>query len=511
MNRPTLKATSRKNRTELRQALVASEARFQAIVDRSADGVVVVSTDGAIRFVNPAAERLLGRSAQQLRDEVFGVPIVPGEVTEIELLPQCGQSRSAEMHVVHTRWMGQPAFLATFRDVTDRKRREEEAQEGVRQRDVFLATLSHELRNPLTAIVHSAQVLQHASDDPASVLRIAEVIDREGQLMARLLDDLLDVTRISRGIIALRRQQIDLRSVARAAADAMAPRMKDRNIHFHVAIDGDPLVLDADPARLDQILTNLLTNAARYGRPEGKVRMVVLREGEHAVVRVCDDGIGIAPERLESIFEPLQQGNVPLDRKDVGLGIGLSLVRSLTELHGGKASASSNGPECGSEFTIRLPLAAPAASLPLPQEGDSASPASRDLRILIVEDNGPAREMLHALLDLDGHHVAAAADAPAAMELLEFQQFDLALIDIGLPNIDGFQLARMIRTRHEHDSLLLIALTGYGQQEDRRRAAEAGFDLHLVKPLDFDAFNAILADRFKPVSQTSDVLVSTDR
>ncbi len=482
----------------MQRAVEASEARFKAIVDRSADGVVVVGIDGAIQFVNPAAEGLLGRTAKQLLGEVFGVPIVPGDVTEIDLLPHRGQPRSAEMRVVQTEWLSRPAYLATLRDVTERKRREEEAKDGVRRRDEFLATLSHELRNPLAAIVHSAQVLCRVANGPAAVRRTAEVIAREGHLMSRLLDDLLDVTRVSRGKMELQRERVDVRDVARAAAAAAQPAMRKRKVRLQVQLCPEPLAVHADPARLEQVLMNLLTNAVRYGKEGGVARLETCREGMHAIVRVSDDGIGIEPDRLDSIFEPFQQGEVALDRQGVGLGIGLTLVRSLVQMHGGRVAAHSDGPNCGSEFTVRLPLSVQPE--PAPKPPAAATPPSIPVaasRILVVEDNGAAREMLYSLLELEGYDVATAADARAAMELLEFQSFDVALIDIGLPEIDGFELAQQIRSDGRFDGVYLIALTGYGQPEDRRHSQEAGFDVHLVKPLDFAKFHQVLAQRNK--------------
>lgn len=498
--------TIRNSRVELPRALEASEARFHAIVNRSADGVVVVAVDGVIRFVNPAAECLLGRTAGQLLGGMFGVPIVPGEATEIELLQCRGQPRLVEMRVVHTEWLGQSAYLATLRDVTERKRREEEAREGVRRRDEFLATLSHELRNPLAVIVHSAQVLQRATGDPSSVRRIVEVIGRETKLMTRLLDDLLDMARISRGKCKLQRERIDFRDVARAAAVAVEPEMRKRDIRFDVHVGDEPLLIHADPARLQQVLMNLLTNAVRYGRSGGLARLEAARDGTDAFVRVSDDGIGIAPERLKTIFEPFQQDEAPLDRHGEGLGIGLTLVRSLVQMHGGQATARSDGPGLGSEFAVRLPLAKDLKTEDVASHtgtSPAAAPRPPELRILVVEDNGTAREMLYALLELEGHHVATAPDAEAAMELLAFEPFDVALIDIGLPKIDGFELARIIRARREFDALYLAALTGYGQPEDQRRALKAGFDIHLVKPLDFARLDQILLERFGRPGQPS--------
>lgn len=318
--------------------------------------------------------------------------------------------------------------------------------------------------------------------------------------MTRLLDDLLDMTRISRGKCTLQCERIDLRDVARAAAMAVEPAMRNRSIRFVVQLIDEPILVHADPIRLRQVLMNLLTNAVRYGHSGGETLLEVTCDATHAIVRVGDDGIGIAAERLAPIFEPSQQGEVPLDRCGIGSGIGLTLVRSLVQMHGGEVTADSKGRGHGSEFTVRLPLAAEKAAVPSHTDNlancSTATPPPPELRILVVEDNGAAREMLHALLELDGHHVATAVHAKAALELLDFQPFDVALIDIGLPEIDGFELTRMIRARREFDHILLAALTGYGQPEDRRRALEAGFDIHLVKPLDFSKFAEILNERF---------------
>jgi len=478
----------------LRQALRAADARFHAIVDRSADGVVVVREDGVIRFVNPAAERLLGRPAQRLLGGVFGVPIVPGEVTEIDLLHKGGASRSAEMRVTATQWQGQPAYLATLRDVTERKRREQETQEAVRRRDLFLASLSHELRNPLGAIVSANHILARAADNPATVERSREVIDRQGRLMKRLLDDLLDVARISCGKIELRTEPLDLRELVESAVATIREAAEEKSLRIELRMDAEqPVPVDADPARMQQVLVNLLTNAVRYSNPGGLIELSAQREEGRAVLRVRDNGIGITADKMPEIFEPFQQGDVTLDRRDVGLGIGLSLVQSLVQLHGGEVRASSEGVNRGSEFTVKLPLGRSVEVIQTP-EGGSTMDAVPEHRIMIVEDNENAREMLQSLLELEGHDVQSAADAHEALELMELSPPDVALVDIGLPDIDGFELARRLRANSQYDSVFLIALTGYGQPEDRRAATEAGFDAHLVKPLDMDAFCRLLRD-----------------
>jgi len=486
----------------LRRALSASEARFQAIVDRSADGVVVVSTNGVIRFVNPGAERLLGRRARSLLGEVFGVPIVPGEVTEIDLLQRKGRPRAAEMRVTETEWQGERAYLATLRDVTERKRREEEAREGVRRRDLFLAALSHELRNPLGAIVSASHVLRCAQNDEHSVSRARDVIDRQSQLMKRLLDDLLDVARISCGKIELRPEPIDLREILHAAAGSVRTAARERNVRVEVVADQDkPLPLRADSTRLSQVLVNLLTNAVRYNKSGGFVHLSAETSADEVIIRVTDNGIGIPPDKLENIFEPFQQGDVALDRQDMGLGIGLALVYSLVHLHGGRIEAHSDGPHQGSAFTVYLPLMKSQETMEQPRN-DSAPGDVPEHRILVVEDNESAREMLKSLLELEGHDVAVAADAHQALEVMDLQTPEVALVDIGLPKVDGIELARRIRREDRYDQVFLIALTGYGQAEDRRQTSAAGFDAHLVKPLDFNEFSRLLSQVSRRESST---------
>jgi signal transduction histidine kinase/ActR/RegA family two-component response regulator len=488
---------------ELRRDLRASEARFHAIVDRSTDGMIVLRTDGIICFANPAAERMLGRGAEELLGEMFGVPFVPGKVTEVNVLQPGGGNRIAEMQVVTTQWQDRPSYLATLHDITDRKRAEEEAREGVRRRDEFLAILSHELRNPLAAIVNAAQVMHQRSFDDQMLSRARQIIERQGQQMTRLLDDLLDVSRVSRGKIQLRKEPLDLVQSAHEAMQVVHPFVQSRHLALHVDFHDQPLIVEADSARMLQVLINLLTNAAKYTPAEGEIHVTARREGGQAVFEVRDTGIGIAPEMLRSIFDPFVQETVNLARSEAGLGIGLSLVRSLAELHGGSVTAASPGVNQGSTFTVHWPL----AIRPMPKPRSSkAGPQPAEQRIVIVEDNPDVREMLQTLMELEGHEVAAADDAPEALELIEFQRPDIALVDIGLPTFDGYEVARRIRANPATRETFLVALTGYGLPEDQRLAAEAGFDAHLVKPIDLEKLSSLLADRQRLRSQRQTVL-----
>ena len=481
---------------ELVEALRASEDRFHAIVDRSADGVLVVAEDGRIRFANPAAETILDRRAKELLGQVFGIPIVPGVVTELDVLQRGGATRIVEMRVAENLWQDRRAYLATLRDVTDRKRREEECREEIRRRDEFLAMLSHELRNPLAAISSAAQILLRAELSDPLVCRARDVVERESRQMARLIDDLLDVCRISCGKTTVRKDRVDLAQLAAEAAELVSPIMETRGLHFTVEVPPEPLWVDGDAVRLQQVVANLLTNAAKYTQPGGRVRMRLQPVEASAELLVEDTGIGIAAHELPQVFNPFFQGHVTLARSEAGLGVGLSLVRGLVQLHGGEVTAASAGLGHGSTFCVRLP------QLPEPVSGPMSPPpaaiaAPSDLRVLIIEDNPNGREMLKALLELEGYEVETAPDGLRGLEMLEFQRPDVALVDIGLPGLDGYEIARRIRRNHGHDGTFLIALTGYGQAEDVRLALEAGFDVHLVKPLDPQQLARILSDRSK--------------
>jgi len=481
---------------ELRRELRASQARFNAIVDRSTDGMIVLRTDGIICFANPAAERMLGRSSEELLGEMFGVPFVPGKVTEVNVLQPGGGSRVAEMQIVSTSWQDRPSYLATLHDITERKRAEDEAREGVRRRDEFLAILSHELRNPLAAIVNAAQIMHQRSLDDQMLSRARQIIERQGEQMTRLLDDLLDVSRVSRGKIQLRKEPLDLIQSAHEAMQVVHPFVQARHLALRVDFQDQPLIVEADGARLLQVLINLLTNAAKYTPAEGEIHVTARREGPSAVFVVRDTGIGIAPEMLKSIFDPFVQETVNLARSEAGLGIGLSLVKSLAELHGGSVTAASPGVNEGSTFTVYWPLARQPVHKSRPR-----TPRFSEQRIVIVEDNPDVREMLYTLMELEGHEVAAAGDGPEALALIEFQRPDIALVDIGLPSFDGYEVARRIRANPATKDIFLVALTGYGLPEDERSAAQAGFDAHLVKPIDLDKLSQLLANRPKLTSQ----------
>jgi signal transduction histidine kinase/CheY-like chemotaxis protein len=369
----------------------------------------------------------------------------------------------------------------------------ERLREADRRKDEFLAVLAHELRNPLAPLRNAVHLLQQPEVDRTVIDRTGQVMGRQVQQLGRLVDDLLDLSRIARGQMELRKEPVDLGQIARRAADASRPLVESRRHELTVALPAAPVRLLADPARLEQVLTNLLNNAARYTPEGGRIWLTATTEGGAAVVRVRDTGIGIPPEMLSHVFGLFAQVGRPQERAGGGLGIGLSLVKSLTEMHGGRVEAHSAGPGRGSEFVVRWPLPAEEApeGAPAPAAGPPAT--ERAVRALLVDDNADAADTLALLLRLWGHEVTVAHDGPAALRAAEAQRPEVCLLDIGLPGMDGYELARRLRARPGLARAVLVALTGWGQEEDRRRAREAGFDHHLVKPVELSALRELLA------------------
>jgi PAS domain S-box-containing protein len=361
-----------------------------------------------------------------------------------------------------------------------------EAEAASQAKDQFLAMLGHELRNPLGAITSAASVLGHAAT-PDHNRRARDVIVHQAEHLSRLVGDLLDVTRGALGKIELIPAPIDLAATVRRC---LATLESTERLRDHVvSVDAEPVWVEADGARIEQIITNLLSNSLKFTPRGGAISVTVCREQDEAVVRVADQGAGIAAELLPCVFDLFVQGELNLDRRLGGLGVGLSLVRRLVELHGGRVEAASEGPGRGSIFTVRLPL----IDAPQPARESSEAPARAPAkRILVVEDNADNREMMRILLETSGHEVHDTGDGVSGVELAVQLEPDTVLIDIGLPGIDGYEVARQIRSKLG-DRFRLIALSGYGQQKDRERAFAAGFDDHLLKPVDPSRLVSVLA------------------
>jgi two-component system, chemotaxis family, CheB/CheR fusion protein len=390
---------------------------------------------------------------------------------------------------LHDSHGGVVGMILISRSITEQKRAEEGAREAVRRRDQFLAMLSHELRNPLGAIVTATTLLRHGEGASKPLDHALDVIGRQSQQMGRLLDDLLEVSRVTRNKIELRKERVDLAAVARETADAFRDRFRDLGLEFSLLGAASDVFVEADPARMQQVLSNLLANAAKYTPSGGKVELTVLADGDVALVRVRDTGAGIPKNMLDSIFDLFVQATRTLDRAAGGIGVGLTLARTLVSMHDGTVSAHSEGEGKGSEFVIRLPLRGPAPERAIAAE--AGAPAVRvrlakGAKVVLVEDNDDSREMLCEMLNIAGYECRTAGNGLAGLALIEEENPSVAIIDIGLPGVDGYELATRVRQNPRHAHLWLIALTGYGRTADRTASKGAGFDEHLVKPVQID-------------------------
>jgi PAS domain S-box-containing protein len=379
-------------------------------------------------------------------------------------------------------------------DVTEQKETEEALREADRRKDEFLAMLAHELRNPLAPIRNALHLVRMQGNGDNGMRPAWEVIERQVEQLVRLVDDLLDVSRITRGKIKLQKERVDLATVVARAVESSRPLIDARRHALQVTLPPGSLPVEADAVRLAQVLLNLLNNAAKYTPEGGRISLLVERADSQGVVRVRDTGMGIPAEMLPHIFELFTQVDRTLDRAEGGLGIGLTLVRRLTEMHGGRVEAHSEGPGQGSEFVVRLPLMQeepPAVALT--ESADPVRPARPSgRRVLVVDDNRDSAESLALLLRLFGNDVRTAHDGRQGLVVAETYRPDVVLLDIGLPGLNGYEVARQLRERPKLAGVVLVALTGFGTEEDRRQARAAGFDHHMVKPVDLDALQELL-------------------
>ena len=367
-----------------------------------------------------------------------------------------------------------------------------------RRKDDFLAMLAHELRNPLTPLVTSIELVRRVGGVASD--KQLEIMARQVRQLSRLVEDLLDVSRVSRGRIELRRHPLRLADAVNDALEASRPFLESRRHRIEVDLGEEPIHVHADNVRLAQIFANLLHNAGKYTDPGGTIRVSAGREGGEAFVRIQDDGLGIEPTMLQGVFELFTQAPMSLERAQGGLGIGLTLVRALVELHGGRVEARSEGLGRGSTFTVWLPaMEAAAIGAPSPSTEPAAETCDRPLRVLVVDDNEDAANSMADILRLMGHHAEVAFSGLKAMHMAEDVEPDLVLLDIGLPEIDGFEVARRLR-RSIRRQVRLVAITGYGAQDDRRRSSEAGFDEHVVKPVMPEMISGII-DRARRQNQ----------
>ncbi|WP_295686105.1 ATP-binding protein, partial [uncultured Nevskia sp.] len=398
-------------------------------------------------------------------------------------------SRGFEVSVYPTTPGGISIYL---RDATERKQTLMALHEADRRKDEFLATLAHELRNPLSPIRNAAEVLSLPSIGSREITVSTSIIQRQVQHMARLLDDLLDISRITRGKMELKKDHVSIDSVIEAALESAGPLVKSRGHRLDVQRARFDQGIDGDPVRLSQVLTNLLTNAAKYTDAPGRISLSASVSGNDLVFEVRDSGIGLSPEQLGGVFDMFSQVQSAKSRSEGGLGIGLTLVKGIVELHGGSIEATSPGLGHGSSFRVCLPIVRNTAIAAQTEESPSLAPAAQALRVLIADDNRDAAESLAILLEIDGHEVRTAFTGREAIALAQELKPHIAFLDIGLPDISGYEVARALReTAAGSHPIKLVAVTGWGQAEDKQNAVNAGFDLHFVKPASPDRLKSV--------------------
>jgi signal transduction histidine kinase/ActR/RegA family two-component response regulator len=500
----------------------AADLHSQRLLETLPAGAYVCDLDGLITYFNPAAVRLWGREpklndpvdrwcgsfklfqpdgtpirhdqcwmarAIQTGDDFIGCDILVErpDGTRANVLAHASPVRDDAGRMI--------AAVNVLVDVSDRKRAEAERDAGAtdnarlcarlleadRKKDEFLAVLAHELRNPLAPIHNAVQILRARGPDDPILDGARAVIERQARQLARLVDDLLDLSRITTGRLELRRAQIDLREVLRSAVETSQPAIDSAGLELRIELPNEPVWLDGDLTRLAQVMSNLLNNAARYTDRGGTVTLAAERQGSDAVVAVRDTGVGIPTDMLSRVFEMFTQVDRSGERGKGGLGIGLTLVKRLTEMHGGTVEARSAGPGQGSEFIVRLPVALDGAPPPGAGTGVRSGPS---LRVVVVDDNPDMVASLATLLRLLGHVVREAFDGQEAVEAALAFRPDVVLMDIGLPKLSGYEAAERLRADPVTRGATLIATTGWSQEEDRERSRQAGFDHHLIKPVD---------------------------
>ncbi len=499
---------------DLTESRKATET-LRSVVDHVVDGIITIDENGTVRSMNPAAERLfgyaesevVGRNVKVLMPEPYrgehdgyianylrtGEAKIIGKGREVVGLRKDGSTFPMNLAVSAFESNDRRFFTGILRDITARKRREQELKEADRRKDEFLAVLAHELRNPLAPIRNAVDYLMLKDIDDPDVQWARGVIGRQVAQMARLLDDLLDIARIKSGKLTLRTERLELINVLHVAVETSRPLIDTAEQELVVETPPEPIELDGDLNRLAQVVSNLLNNAAKFTARGGRIRLIADRAGGEAVISVRDSGVGIPPEMLPHVFDLFSQVDLPREERQEGLGIGLALTKRLVEMHGGTITAASEGPGKGSEFTVRLPVATGEAAATPTGGSDSGVSPGVSRRILVVDDRPGTAAALGVLLRMFGHEIRTAVDGREALRVAEQFLPDVVLLDIGLPEMSGYDVAQALRRMPEMAGAVLVAITGYGQEVDRARSKEAGFDYHLVKPVDRASLRELLA------------------
>jgi PAS domain S-box-containing protein len=502
------------------QQVINDAARLAAVLNHVIDGIITIDENGIVEAFNPAAERLfgyraadvIGKNIKLLMPEPFhdehdgylanyrktGEAKIIGIGREVTGRRQDGSTFPMELAVSEFSLSGQRYFTGIVRDITERKRTEKQVYDLLvelkgadRQKDEFLAVLAHELRGPLAPLSNMLEIMKRAEGDGELVRHAHETMERQLRQLVRLVDDLLDVSRISSNKLELRLEDVELAPILHQAVEICRPLANDANHELNLAMPPGPVYVRADSVRLAQVFGNLLSNACKYTEPGGQILVSVERQGSDAVVKVKDTGVGIPADMLPRVFEMFTQVDRTFAPSQVGLGIGLSLVKRLVEMHGGSVSVTSDGLGKGSEFTVRLPIIIEGVKTPKRPERTTA-PLPMGLRVLVVDDNRDSAWSLAMLLKIGGNETAVAFDGMEAVEVAQQFAPDLVLLDIGLPKLNGYEAARQIRELPGGKNMMLVALTGWGQEDDRRKSKEVGFDHHLVKPVDHNSLMILL-------------------
>jgi two-component system CheB/CheR fusion protein len=495
-------------RARLELTLRESEERFRQMADNAPVMIWVVGAEGC-EFVNREYSRFFGRTAESVRGLEWA-RLFPADERESDgdrwetayssrepfdaqllLRREDGQQRALRCSGV-PRFGGDGTFMGYVGcavDITDIKRSEQSLREADRRKDEFLATLAHELRNPLAPLRNALRIL---SLDPTAQGRdeMLSMMERQIDHLVRLVDDLLEISRLTRGDIELRRKSIDLATVIQGAVETSMPLIEAGRHRFALSMPEESIILEGDALRLAQVFSNLLNNAAQHTNEEGQIQLTARHDGREAIVSVRDSGVGIAPESLPHLFDPF----APAQRSQGGLAVGLALAKRLVEMHGGRVEARSDGPGAGSEFVVRLPLEPNRGPIPA-RELDARSIETVRLprrRLIVVDDNVDSANSLGLLLELMGSEVRVTHTGAAAIEAVRASVPDVMFVDLGMPEMDGCSLAREIRAKPECTGVVLVAVSGWSQIADRRRSKEAGFDHHLVKPVEVAALESLL-------------------
>ena len=510
------------------RALRQSEERLGLLIEGVPDyALFLMDPGGHVSGWNAGAERLLGYEAEEIIGQPFSQFFTPedrltgkperelqtartaGRASDDNWLVRKDGSRFWANGLTTALQNGSlRGYVKVFRDLSERKQAEEQVasvaienarlvdslREADRRKDEFLATLAHELRNPLTPIRIGLEIMQLTGISGAAAEQARAMMERQLTQMVRLVDDLLDVSRITRGKIELRKERIELAAVVASAVETSRPLIEASGHELTVTLPPDAIQLDADLTRLAQVFSNLLNNAAKYTEQGGQIWLTAERQGDQVVVKVRDTGLGIPADMQPKIFEMFTQVERLLERSKGGLGVGLTLVKRLVEMHGGSVEARSDGPGKGSEFTVRLPVDLAASHQPQPPKGEGEKTAAlAKRRILVVDDNKDSADVLSMMLRIKGMEVRTAYDGLEAVEAAAAFRPNMVLLDIGLPKLNGYEVARQIRAQPWGKDTVLVAVTGWGQEEDRRHSQDVGINFHMVKPIDLVALQKMLS------------------